>query len=307
MALQEAWAADRLPKLPESADAENEFILAYTVCCAIGRSEPDGMVWVGFLAKDKILGHTVVVEERCVEHAVRVRTTRFDGDFGRVRARLGCSLVREGRAISYVWVLVNDRFALHEQPKGDSGGPEGSHILQSKDHEIGQKRQGAGMTLLQLTKQIFKLLQQLDIWLAVAHIPGKENDLVDALSRLEVTGDYSLRQDVFEAALRLSVATPTIEMFAHNLNCKLPVFVAIDGPLARGAVVVEAFAYNLSIGLPYLFPTVQLLLRVLAKVRDERVRAVIVVPMWLSQPWWTLFQTMQTNTVTLGDAANVLS
>jgi hypothetical protein len=60
------------------------------------------------------------------------------------------------------------------------------------------------------------------------------------------------------------------------------------------------------VGLPYLFPPVQLLLRVLAKVRNEKARAVIVVHMCPSQPWWTLFQTMQTNTVALGDAASVL-
>jgi hypothetical protein len=59
------------------------------------------------------------------------------------------------------------------------------------------QRQGAGVALLQMTKEIFKLLQQLDIRLAVAHIPGKENDFVDALSRLEVTGDYALKPEVF--------------------------------------------------------------------------------------------------------------
>jgi hypothetical protein len=95
-------------------------------------------------------------------------------------------------------------------------------------------------------------------------------------------------------------------MLAHNRNNKLLVFVAMDGPLARGAVAVDEFAQDRTVGLPYLFPPVQLLLRVLAKVRDDGVRVVVVVPMWPSQPWWTLFQTMQTNTVALGDAANVL-
>jgi hypothetical protein len=118
----------------------------------------------------------------------------------------------------------------------------------------------------------------------VAHIPGKENDFVDALSRLEVT----------------------VDMFAHNRNNKIPEFVAMDSPLARRAVAVDAFSQDWTVGLPYLFPPVHLLLRVLAKVRDERIRAVIVVPMWPSQPWWTLFKTVHTNTVALGDAANVL-
>jgi hypothetical protein len=52
---------------------------------------------------------------------------------------------------------------------------------------------------------------------------------------------------------------------------------------------------------------VQLLLRVLRKLSDEKAKAVLVAPKWPSQPWWTLFQTMQSSTVELGDAQNVLS
>jgi hypothetical protein len=51
----------------------------------------------------------------------------------------------------------------------------------------------------------------------------------------------------------------------------------MDGPLARGAVAVDAFAQDWTVGLPYLFPPVQRLLRVLAKVRNDGARAVIAV------------------------------
>jgi hypothetical protein len=158
-----------------------------------------------------------------------------------------------------------------------------------------------------MTRQIFKLLQQLDIRIAVAHIPGKDSVLVDALSRMEVTGDYELKTEFFEQGLQALSVSPTIDKFAHNKNNKLPAFVAMEGPLAQGAAALDAFSLDWATGPPYLFPPVQLLLRLLAKVRDEKARAVLVAPKWPSQPWWTLLQSMKSNTVELGDALNVLS
>jgi hypothetical protein len=138
------------------------------------------------------------------------------------------------------------------------------------------QRQGAGTALLHMTRQIFKLLQKLDIRIAVAHIPGKKNDFVNALSRMKVTGDYGLKQEIFDQGVRTLEVTPTVDLFAHNRNNKLPKFVAMEGPLAQGASAVDAFTQNWNEGLPYVFPPVQLLLRVLVKVRNENVRAVLV-------------------------------
>ena len=46
------------------------------------------------------------------------------------------------------------------------------------------QRQGAGLALLDATREIFSLLTELDIRLHVQHIPGVENVHVDALSRM---------------------------------------------------------------------------------------------------------------------------
>jgi hypothetical protein len=44
--------------------------------------------------------------------------------------------------------------------------------------------------------------------------------------------------------LQLLRVRPTIDLFAHALNRKLPLFVAIPGALAAGAVATDAFAYS---------------------------------------------------------------
>jgi hypothetical protein len=168
------------------------------------------------------------------------------------------------------------------------------------------QRQGAGLNLLQLTRAIFRILEKLDIRLHVAHIPGKENELVDALSRMEVTGDYELRQEVFSRAIQLLGVIPTVDLFAHARNRKIARFVAMDGPLAEGAVARDAFALSWRNERPYAFPPVQLVGQVLQRIQEERIAAVIVVPKWTSQPWWNLFREMQLTTIELGMADDVL-
>ena len=84
------------------------------------------------------------------------------------------------------------------------------------------QRQGAGMALLGLTRAIFSLPQRLDIRPYASHIPGVENVFVDAFSRMERTGDYALRTDVYWHATRLLQVCPTVDLFAssHNAKCE---------------------------------------------------------------------------------------
>jgi hypothetical protein len=128
------------------------------------------------------------------------------------------------------------------------------------------QRQGAGQPLLHLTRAIFRLLYALDIRLFVSHIPGKDNDFVDALSRMEVTGDYSLKSDVYRNALQMLQVQPTIDLFAHAQNYKCPRYAALPNlaqGLSKGAAVLDAFTIDWRREIPYIFPPVQILDRVL--------------------------------------------
>jgi hypothetical protein len=147
---------------------------------------------------------------------------------------------------------------------------------------------------------------KLDIRLHVAHIPGKENVLVDALSRMEVTGDYALRPEKYHQALELLGAHPTVDLFAHALNRKMDRFVAMDGPLALGAVATDAFSFSWRKEIPYAFPPIQLIGRMLQRMHEEQVTAVVVIPKWPSEPWWNLFRDMQIMTIELGQSKEVL-
>jgi hypothetical protein len=127
---------------------------------------------------------------------------------------------------------------------------------------------------------IFKILQKLDIRIAVAHILGKDNGEVDALSRMEVTGDYALNWDSFRTGISMLGPWPVVGLFAHNRNNKLQRFVAIEGPLAAGVESFEALSSDWGTEYAYIFPPVQLIPRVLQKINEDRAKAIVVVPQW---------------------------
>jgi hypothetical protein len=169
------------------------------------------------------------------------------------------------------------------------------------------QRQGAGIALLHLTRAIFSLLENLDIRLHVSHIPGVESNLTDALSRVDRVWDYALRPDIFDHAVRTLKILPTMDLFASNENKKCQAFVALPGPGALGAVAEDAFALpNWNVGVPYLFPPVQLISNVLQRVHREGVTALIVLPKWQSQPWWGLFRPIARSILEIGNSKEIL-
>jgi hypothetical protein len=168
------------------------------------------------------------------------------------------------------------------------------------------QRQGASQSLLYETRQIFPLLLKMDVQLMVTHIPGVENGVADALSRLDRVGDYSLKQEYFRRGVEALGVEPTVDVFANNTNHKCQRFLALPGRLAEGAVALDGLRYSWAGELPYLFPPVQLVPRVLQKLRTEGGTAVMVVPEWPSRPWWNLMAWGAVKLIRLGKSEEVL-
>jgi hypothetical protein len=102
--------------------------------------------------------------------------------------------------------------------------------------------------------------------------------------------------------------TPTKDLFATTSNHKLQRFAALPGRNGVGAEVLDALSIPWTNEVPYLFPPVQLIPRVLQKLRTDAVReAVIVFPPWPSQPWWFLLQDSLVKVVELGESSGVLT
>jgi hypothetical protein len=167
-------------------------------------------------------------------------------------------------------------------------------------------RQGASVSLLNETRQIFSFLTQMDIHISVTHVPGVENGLADSLSRMDAVGDYELKIEVFNRALAELNVRPTVDLFADCNNRKCARFLALPGPRQTGAQALDAMRYQWKGEVPYAFPPIQLIPRVPQKLRTEAVRAVVVVPEWCGKAWWNLLQMNVERQIDLGPAESVL-
>jgi hypothetical protein len=168
------------------------------------------------------------------------------------------------------------------------------------------QRIAASESLLNETRQIYSLLTQENIRLSVSHVPGVQNDLTDALSRMDSAGDYELKQEIYDQAIKTLGAFPTIDLFACSSNRKCPRFMALPGPKSEGAIALDALAYSWQGETPYVFPPIQIMPRVLQKLREEGWNAVVVLPEWYSKAWWNLAQPNIIRSTVLGEAENVL-
>jgi hypothetical protein len=54
----------------------------------------------------------------------------------------------------------------------------------------------------------------------MSHVPGVDNGLADALSRMDTAGDYELLRDVFQDGVRALGVKPSIDLFASRFNHK---------------------------------------------------------------------------------------
>ena len=121
-------------------------------------------------------------------------------------------------------------------------------------------------------------------WVTCSHIPGRENVLADCASRTSNDRhEWKLDERIFDV-LSLIFGIPSIDMFASRLNKQVPTFCSWrPDPEAK---FFDAFSLRWSqFDLSYLFPPFSLIARCLQKLRAERARGWMVVPLWPSQPW----------------------
>jgi ribonuclease HI len=170
-------------------------------------------------------------------------------------------------------------------------------------YDVNRKR-GAS-TLLHPLKLIMELLEQHRLQMRASHIPGISNIAADSLSRLSRSGDYSLDRRICNQGLRHLGVQVDIDLFADKRNKKHERFVTLrkDG----GAHARDAFFMDWGPFFPLIHPPIPLLLRCLRKVREEKVKGVVILPAWQGQVWSAMLKEMTVKQVDLGEAAKILT
>ena len=81
---------------------------------------------------------------------------------------------------------------------------------------------------------------------------------------------------------------PSIDLFASRVNHKCERYCSWD--IDPDAHVINAFTICWKEEFWYAFPPFVLIPRVLKKVREENSTGIIVVPLWIVQPWYPEFK-----------------
>ena len=125
-----------------------------------------------------------------------------------------------------------------------------------------------------------------NIWLSACHIPGSQNTDADKQSRVfNVSTEWSLCTQVFEDIQKLW-GKFDVDLFASSLNFKIPSYVSWRPD--PNAMFVNALNMNWHNYSFYAFPPFSLIGTWLQKIQQDRATGVVIVPLWPTQPWFTV-------------------
>ena len=137
-----------------------------------------------------------------------------------------------------------------------------------------------------IARQIWEWCRNRNVWLSAAYLTSKENEAADKMSRISHSNaEWSLSDEIFQKSVNI-FGRPSIDLFASRLNHKCERYVAWQpDPFS---VAVDAFSLNWNEEeLTYIFPPFCIIHKVLQKIDFDGADAIIVVPFWTTQPWWS--------------------
>ena len=118
-------------------------------------------------------------------------------------------------------------------------------------------------------------------------VPRCENTAADAASRRIDVADYALASMAYSETMRAFHFRPDVDLFADHESAKTERFFSVQ-PVPRSSGV-DAFAHPWEGARLYAFPPLHMVGRVVVRLRTMAVcAAVLILPLWPSQPWWPL-------------------
>ena len=171
-----------------------------------------------------------------------------------------------------------------------------SHILVNSDNTttvVGINKQGSthSTNCNDITRQIWQWAIHSNNWLSATHCPGKFNVHADEASRLfNDSTEWTISRALFRRITQV-LGTPSIDLFASYLNCRVKPYCAWQPD--PGALYIDSFTIDWhAFDLLYAFPPFSVIGRMLQKISNDRASAIVIVPYWPTQPWFTRLCTM---------------
>ena len=168
---------------------------------------------------------------------------------------------------------------------------QGSHIRLVLDSRVVQscinRRGSRSAPINHVMIALFKLAVKKHWHLSATHLEGVRNVLADSLSRAApLESEWTLDKASFQFVLG-KVPDLQVDLFATALNHRLPLYVSPNVDSRATAMDAMTLDWNRWEKI-YLFPPVNLLLKVLDKLRSYKGTAALVAPDWPQSSWYPL-------------------
>jgi len=134
------------------------------------------------------------------------------------------------------------------------------------------------------------------LWVFASYIKSSDNVAADRASRVtNVDTEWELNPTQ-TAKVQHLFGKPSVDLFASRCNRKCPQYFSwFPDP---EAIEVDAFTQSWSsLGLLWAFPPFALLLRTLQKIVRDRAEAIVIAPLWPTQPWFPLYHHLRQSDV----------
>lgn len=141
-----------------------------------------------------------------------------------------------------------------------------------------------------IARKIWSWCEKRNIFIFASYINTKENIEADKASRkIQKETEWSLSNDAYQKIIDI-FGTPRIDLFASRLNKKCETFISwMRDP---EAFKVDAFTVHWGTLRFYAFPPFSMILKTLQKIINDEAEGIVVVPFWISQPWYPLFKSL---------------
>ena len=126
-----------------------------------------------------------------------------------------------------------------------------------------------------LSKTIWYYCINRKVWLSTVHIPGKDNETADYISRLQNENtENRLSPIVFQRILEFFYCKPEIDLIASCMNYQIGQYASWQAD--RNAKAIDPFSISWAELNFYAFPPFSLIGAAVAKVRKEKFSGVMI-------------------------------
>ena len=165
---------------------------------------------------------------------------------------------------------------------------EGQRVLVKTDNQNVTRmlKVGSRVPLLQnIVLRVLDACKSRKVSLDLERIPRKSNIEADLLSRCSDSDDWSVRDFIFNF-LDAKWGPHSCDMFACDYNTKC--FKFYSKHWCPGTAGIDAFNYKWANDICWLVPPPRLVSQCIYKIKQEKCRGSLIVPMWKSAPYWPL-------------------